>query len=183
MSMLSASASSAKWWLRIHITAIPMRVTNKPQARGTRAAIGLRNTSRSSTIRIGNAIRSPLSSESREASFRAFTSGARPESSVSTGGRTSRSAACTAGTVFFETSSSDLLTWSVSSACPGGLRRAGSPPIAKGLSTWTPSMRSSRAISASASLLSTASSLAGALRSTARLICDPNWAWVSFAAR
>ena len=41
MSMLSASASSAKWWLRIHITAIPMRVTNKPQARGTRAAIGL----------------------------------------------------------------------------------------------------------------------------------------------
>ena len=74
------------------------------------AAIGLRKTSSSSTIRIGKAISSPLSSESSDASLSARTSGARPDSSVLTGGLTWSQLALHGREVSSEICSSDRCT-------------------------------------------------------------------------
>ena len=96
--------------------AMPMRVTSSPHASGTIAAIGERKTSSNSTIRIGKAIFSPWSRESNDASLIARTRGARPDTSLSTGGRTLSSSRWTAGIVSSEIFSAGLFTCSVSSA-------------------------------------------------------------------
>ena len=181
--MFSASASSWKASLSPPMIAMPMRVTNNPQSSGIMAATGERKTSSSSTIRIGKAIFSPWSSESSEASLIARTRGARPDTSVSTGGWTLSSCRSTAGMVSSEICSAGLFTCSVSSAWPGGSARRGSPPMAKGLRTVTSGMRSRRRTSWRASRSSARSCEGGAFSRIAMLIVPPNCCSLSFAAR